>query len=46
MRSRLSVIEDKLLAFGAFRLPRNIDAPEVTQEQLLRAHTAEHLAND
>jgi len=42
--ARLSAIEDKLLLSGLFDFLRNIDAPEVTQEQLLRAHTAGHLA--
>jgi acetoin utilization deacetylase AcuC-like enzyme len=42
--SRLSAIEDKLLLSGLFDFLRNIDAPEVTRAQLLRAHTPEHLA--
>jgi len=41
---RLSAIGDKLLASGLSDFIRHIDAPEVTQEQLLRAHTAGHLA--
>lgn len=43
--SRLSAIEDKLLLSGLSDFLRNVDAPEVTQEQLLRVHTAGHLAN-
>ena len=35
--SRLSAIEDKLLLSGLFDFLRIVDAPEVTQEQLLRA---------
>ncbi len=42
--SRLSAIEDKLLISGLFDFLSNIDAPEVTRDQLLRAHTAGHLA--
>ena len=42
--SRLSAIEDKLLVSGLFDFLRNIDAPEVTEAQLLRAHSAQHLA--
>ncbi len=42
--SRLSAIEDKLLISGLFDFLGSVDAPEVTQEQLLRAHTAGHLA--
>ena len=42
--ARLSAIEDKLLVSGLFDFLVNIDAPEVTREQLLRAHTAGHLA--
>ena len=41
---RLSAIADKLLSSGLSDFIRHIDAPEVTQAQLLRAHTAEHLA--
>jgi len=41
----LSAIEDKLLLSGLYDFLRNIDAPEVTQDQLLRVHSAEHLAN-
>lgn len=42
--SRLSAIEDKLLLSGLFDFLRSIEAPEVTREQLLRAHTPGHLA--
>jgi acetoin utilization deacetylase AcuC-like enzyme len=41
----LSAIEDKLLLSGLSDFLRNVDAPEVTREQLLRVHTAGHLAN-
>ena len=41
---RLSVIEDRLLASRISDFTRYLDAPEVTREQLLRAHTAEYLA--
>ena len=41
--SRLSAIEDKLLLSGLSDFLKNIDAPDVTEAQLLRAHTAEHL---
>lgn len=41
---RLSAIDDQLLASGLSDFIRHIDAPEVTQAQLLRAHTADHLA--
>ena len=41
---RLSVIEDKLLSSGLSDFLRNVDAPEVTHAQLLRAHSAEYLA--
>jgi acetoin utilization deacetylase AcuC-like enzyme len=43
--SRLSAIEDRLLLSGISDFLTNIDAPEVTREQLLRVHSAEHLAN-
>jgi acetoin utilization deacetylase AcuC-like enzyme len=43
--SRLSAIEDKLLLSGVSDFLRNYDAPEVTQAQLLRAHTQAHLSN-
>lgn len=43
--SRLSAIEDKLLLSGVSDFLRHYDAPEVTRDQLLRAHTVEHLEN-
>lgn len=43
--ARLSAIDDKLLLSGLSDFLRNIDAPEVTSEQLLRVHTPGHLAN-
>jgi acetoin utilization deacetylase AcuC-like enzyme len=42
--SRLAAIEDQLLLSGLTDFLRNVDAPAVTQAQLLRAHTADHLA--
>jgi acetoin utilization deacetylase AcuC-like enzyme len=42
--SRLSAIEDRLLASRISDFVRYLDAPEVTREQLLRAHTADYLA--
>lgn len=42
---RLSVIEDKFISTQLSDFIRSIDAPEVTQPQLLRVHSAEHLAN-
>jgi len=41
--SRLSAIEDKLLLSGISDFLRNVDAPEVTRNQLLRAHSADYL---
>jgi len=41
---RLSAIEDRLLASRISDFVKYMDAPEVTREQLLRAHTAEYLA--
>jgi len=41
----LSAIEDKLLLSGLADFLRNIEAPEVTRAQLLRAHSEDHLAN-
>jgi len=41
---RLSAIEDRMLASRISDFTRYLDAPEVTREQLLRAHTAEYLA--
>jgi acetoin utilization deacetylase AcuC-like enzyme len=40
---RLAAIEDRLLASGLFDLLDHVDAPEVTEEQLLRVHTRHHL---
>ena len=40
---RLSAIEDQLVSTGLFDVLRCIDAPEVTDKQLLRVHTAGHL---
>lgn len=40
---RLSAIEDRLLSSRISDFVRYIDAPEVTREQLLRAHTAAYL---
>lgn len=42
---RLSAIEDKFISSGLAGFIREIDAPEVTRVQLLRVHSAEHLAN-
>ena len=42
---RLSAIEDKFISSQLSDFIRSIDAPEVTQTQLLRVHSAEHLAN-
>jgi acetoin utilization deacetylase AcuC-like enzyme len=41
---RLSAIEDRLLSSRISDFVRYLDAPEVTREQLLRAHTADYLA--
>ncbi|HEY5776856.1 MAG TPA: histone deacetylase family protein [Xanthomonadales bacterium] len=41
---RLSAIEDRLLASRISDFVRYLDAPEVTREQLLRAHTEQYLA--
>jgi acetoin utilization deacetylase AcuC-like enzyme len=41
---RLSAIEDRLLSSRISDFIRYMDAPEVTREQLLRAHTAQYLA--
>lgn len=40
----MSAIEDKLLHSGLFDFLGHIDAPEITRDQLLRAHTAGYLA--
>ena len=42
--ARLDAINDHLLAQGYLNLMVPYTAPEVTREQLLRAHTAHHLA--
>jgi acetoin utilization deacetylase AcuC-like enzyme len=41
---RLSAIEDRLISSGLSDFISSFDAPEVTQAQLLRVHTAGHLA--
>jgi len=41
--SRLYAIEDRLIATGLRDVLRCVDAPEVTAEQLLKAHTLEHV---
>jgi len=41
---RLSAIEDRLLSSRISDFVMYLDAPEVTREQLLRAHTADYLA--
>lgn len=41
---RLSAIEDRLLSSRISDFVRYLDAPEVTREQLLRAHSADYLA--
>ncbi len=40
---RLSAINDHLVVTGLADILRHVEAPEVTQEQLLRVHTKEHL---
>jgi len=40
---RLSAIEDQLVSTGLIDVLRYLDAPEVTEEQLLRVHTPEYL---
>ena len=40
---RLSAIEDKFIATGLADVLRYVDAPEVTEPQLLRVHTPGHL---
>lgn len=42
---RLSAIEDKLMSSGLWDFIRSLDALPVTTRQLLRVHTAEHLAS-
>ena len=41
---RLTTIEDKFISSRLSDFIRNFDAPEVTRSQLLRVHTAHHLA--
>lgn len=41
---RLSAIEDRLLSSSISHFLKYLDAPEVTREQLLRAHTAQYLS--
>ncbi len=41
---RISAIEDQFVATGLLDVLRCVDAPEVTEEQLLRVHTQAHLA--
>jgi acetoin utilization deacetylase AcuC-like enzyme len=40
---RLTAIEDRLISTGVFDLLRHFEAPEITQEQLLRVHAPGHL---
>ena len=40
---RLSAIEDKFIATGLADVLRYVDAPEVTEQQLLRVHTQDYL---
>lgn len=40
---RLSAIEDQFVASGLFDVLSHVDAPEVTEVQLLRVHTRQHL---
>jgi acetoin utilization deacetylase AcuC-like enzyme len=42
---RLSAIEDKFIATSLWDFLRGVDAPEATDAQLLRVHTARHLEN-
>lgn len=42
---RLSAINDQLVVTGLSDVLRHVDAPEVTQDQLLRVHTKAHLAS-
>ena len=42
--SRLAAIDDRLIASHLFNFLRHIDAPEVTDQQLLRVHTEDYLA--
>jgi acetoin utilization deacetylase AcuC-like enzyme len=40
---RISAIEDQLVFTGLSDVLRHFDAPEVTEDQLLRVHTSDHL---
>ncbi len=40
---RLSAIEDRFVSTGLFDVLKYFDAPQVSESQLLRVHTAEHL---
>lgn len=40
---RLSAIEDQFVATGLFDVLSHVEAPEVTESQLLRVHTQQHL---
>lgn len=40
---RISAIEDRFIASGLFDVLRQFDAPEASDEQLLRVHTQAHL---
>ncbi len=40
---RISAIEDRFIASGLYDVLRQFDAPEVTDTQLLRVHSREHL---
>ncbi len=42
---RLAAIEDRLVTSHLFDFLRHVDAPEVTEAQLLRVHTADYLAH-
>ncbi len=42
---RLSSIQDRLVSAHLFDFLRHYDAPEVTEQQLLRVHAAEYLAH-
>ena len=42
---RLSAIQDRLVASHLFDFLRHLDAPEATEQQLLRVHSAEYLAH-
>ncbi len=42
--ARIHAVEDQLIASGLLNYLQRHDAPEVTREQLLRVHDADHLA--